>query len=203
MRHVMAPVRALLTVWKRKGTSMRISSWRGALLGVLVLSGLGCRAPGVYVPPPGVPSLPGTRLVPEPLATVWATLETPADSHGFILQQQEPAARLLTFTYTGTPDRYVTCGEMVAAGPPPLQLHSQIHLLVTAESATQTRLMTTVQYTLTPIAPRPRAGGAAAPLPAEPITFTSGQVGQGRWAETSLICKPTGALEQEVFALVP
>lgn len=182
---------------------MRISSWHGILLGVLVLGSLGCRDSLVYVPPPGLPTLPGTRLVPEPLATAWAMLETQAGPHGFVLQGQEPAARLLTFTYTGPPDRYVTCGEIVSAGLPPLQLHSQIHLLVTAESATQTRLMTTVQYTLTPTAPQPRAGNAEAPLPAEPITFASGQVGQGRWAAILLICKPTGVLEQEVFALVP
>jgi hypothetical protein len=141
--------------------------------------------------------------VPEPLATVWATLATQASPHGFVLQRQDPAARLLTFTYTGAPDRYVTCGEMVAAGAPPLRLHSQIYLLATAESATQTRLMTTVQYTLTLTGPLPRAEGTAAALPAEPITFTSGHIGQGLWATPPLICKPTGVLEQEVFALVP
>jgi hypothetical protein len=179
----------------------------------------------VYVPPPGLPTLPGTRLVPQPLATVWATLETQAGPHGFVLQQQEPAARLLTFTYIGAPDRYVTCGELVLAasaprgawatarapglprhaheGWPPGQLHGQIHLLVTAESATQTRLMTTVQYTLTPTATLQTRRTEGTPLPAEPIAFTSGQVGQGHWAETPLICQPTGVLEQEVFALVP
>jgi hypothetical protein len=190
-----------MTIWKRKGIFMRISSWRSALLGVLVLGGLGCHAPLVYVPPSGLPTLPDTRLVAQPLATVWATLETQAGPHGFILQRQDPAARLLTFTYTGTPERYVTCGETILAGPPPLQLHSQIHLLVTAESATQTRLMTTVQYTLTLTGLLPRAGGTEATLPAEPITFTSGQTGQGLWATPPLICKPTGVLEQEVFAL--
>lgn len=182
---------------------MRLSSWYAALLGGLVLGCLGCHTSRVYVPPPGLPSLPGTRLVPEPLATVWATLETQASAHGFVLQRQDLAARLLTFTYTGPPDRYVTCGEVVPDGPPPLQLHSQIHLLVTGESATQTRLMTTVEYTLTPIGAVPRVWREAVTLPPEPITFSSGQIGQAYWVEPVLICKPTGVLEQEVFALVP
>jgi hypothetical protein len=182
---------------------MQLSSWRGALLGVLVLGCLGCRDARVYVPPPGLPSLPGTRLVPESLATVWATLETQANPHGFLLRQQDPAARLLTFTYTGPPDRYVTCGKLVPAGPPPLQLHSQIYLLLTAEAATQTRLMTTVEYTLSPTGAVPRVWREAVTLPPEPLTFSSGQTGQAHWVEPVLICKPTGVLEQEVFALVP
>ena len=183
---------------------MRLSSGCAALLGALVLGCLGCPAARtVYIPPPGLPALPATRLVPEPLATVWTTLETQAGSRGFVLQHHDRAVQLLTLTYTGPLDRYVTCGELVPEGAFPLQLHSQIHLLLTAEAATQTRLMTTVEYTLTFAGSLPRVWRKEGSLPLEPITFSSGQVGQSLWATPPLICKPTGVLEQEVFALVP
>jgi hypothetical protein len=207
---------------------MLVSSWRGATLGVMFLWCLGCQgllvpAPRVSAPPPPLPSLPGTRLVPQPFATVWTALVTQDSQPAFVLQTQEPAARLLTFTYTGVPDRYVTCGELGPSGrdsapsrppriqrqaligkPHSVQLHRRIHLLVTAESATQTRLMTTVWYTLTPTKTLQIAREGGDLLPAEPIRFTSGQVGQELRGEVPpLICQPTGVLEQEVFALVP
>lgn len=210
---------------------MSLSLWRGALLGVMFFGCLGCQGPLASAPlvsaPPPLPALPGTRLVPQPLATVWDALVTQDSQPAFVLQMQEPAARLLTFTYTGVPDRYVTCGELGPSGlprwgnrassrPPGLprqaligrpysvQLHGRIHLLVTAESATQTRLMTTVWYTLTPTKTLQTARAGEYPLPAETIRFTSGQVGQELRGEMPpLICQPTGVLEQEVFALVP
>jgi hypothetical protein len=183
---------------------MRLSSRIWACLGMLVLGCLGCPASrAVYIPPPGLPTLPDTRLVPEPLTTVWVTLATQAGPHGFVVQHQDRTAQILTLTYTGPLDRYVTCGELVPEGSFPLQLHSQIHLLLTAESATQTRLLTTVEYTLTFAGSRPQVWRTAGPLPLEPITFSSGQVGQSLLATPPLICKPTGVLEQEVFALVP
>ena len=171
---------------------------------MLVLGCLGCPASrAVYLPPPGLPTLPDTRLVPEPLPTVWATLETQAGPHGFVVQHHDRTVQILTLTYTGPLDRYVTCGDLVPEGVFPLQLHSQIHLLLTAESATQTRLLTTVEYTLTFTGALPRVWRTADSLPLEPITFSSGQVGQSLLATPPLICKPTGVLEQEVFALVP
>jgi hypothetical protein len=183
---------------------MHLSSWIWACLGVLVLGCVGCPAArAVYIPPPGLPTLPGTRLVSEPLATVGATLETQAGPHGFVLQQHDRTVQLLTLTYTGPLDRYVTCGVMAPAGLPPFQLHSQIYLLLTAESALQTRLMTTVEYTVTLLAPLPRAWREEDDSPPEPITFSSAQVGQGLWMTPPLLCKPTGVLEQDVFALVP